>query len=106
MDIHIYDFLVFQHLPDGSAPSAQAEFYLLPDPYEVSRRKTRTAPKGSDPTYNELVSTVHFFPALFHGITEWVRLEGPTVVIRSQLQQGHPRAHGTSLCPDVLGYHQ
>ncbi|NWZ39961.1 P3C2G kinase, partial [Brachypodius atriceps] len=43
------------HLPDGSAPSAHAEFYLLPDPYEVSRRKTRTAPKGSDPTYNELI---------------------------------------------------
>ncbi|NXE34878.1 P3C2G kinase, partial [Ptilorrhoa leucosticta] len=42
-------------LPDGSAPSAHAEFYLLPDPHEVSRRKTRTAPKGSDPTYNELV---------------------------------------------------
>ncbi|NWT50073.1 P3C2G kinase, partial [Erythrocercus mccallii] len=43
------------HLPDGSAPSAHVEFYLLPDPYEVSRRKTRTAPKGSDPTYNELI---------------------------------------------------
>nr|XP_030119417.3 phosphatidylinositol 4-phosphate 3-kinase C2 domain-containing subunit gamma isoform X1 [Taeniopygia guttata]XP_041569623.1 phosphatidylinositol 4-phosphate 3-kinase C2 domain-containing subunit gamma isoform X1 [Taeniopygia guttata] len=43
------------HLPDGSAPSAHAEFYLLPDPCEVSRRKTRTAPKGSDPTYNELI---------------------------------------------------
>ncbi|XP_049677632.1 phosphatidylinositol 3-kinase C2 domain-containing subunit gamma [Accipiter gentilis] len=43
------------HLPDGSAPSAHAEFYLLPDPYEVSRRKTRTAPKTSDPTYNEIV---------------------------------------------------
>ncbi|NXH47508.1 P3C2G kinase, partial [Dicaeum eximium] len=42
-------------LPDGSAPSAHAEFYLLPDPYGVSRRKTRTAPKGSDPTYNELI---------------------------------------------------
>ncbi|NXO67779.1 P3C2G kinase, partial [Phainopepla nitens] len=42
-------------LPDGSAPSAHAEFYLLPDPDEVSRRKTRTAPKGSDPTYNELI---------------------------------------------------
>ncbi|NXY22256.1 P3C2G kinase, partial [Atrichornis clamosus] len=42
-------------LPDGSAPSAHAEFYLLPDPYEVTRRKTRTAPKGSDPTYNEIV---------------------------------------------------
>ncbi|XP_029819247.1 phosphatidylinositol 4-phosphate 3-kinase C2 domain-containing subunit gamma [Manacus vitellinus] len=43
------------HLPDGSAPSAHAEFYLLPDPYEASRRKTRTAPKSSDPTYNEIV---------------------------------------------------
>ncbi|NXK82593.1 P3C2G kinase, partial [Amazona guildingii] len=42
-------------LPDGSAPSAHAEFYLLPDPYEVSQRKTRTAPKSSDPTYNEIV---------------------------------------------------
>uniref|UniRef100_A0A8C5UQK3 Phosphatidylinositol-4-phosphate 3-kinase catalytic subunit type 2 gamma n=1 Tax=Malurus cyaneus samueli TaxID=2593467 RepID=A0A8C5UQK3_9PASS len=42
-------------LPDGSAPSAHAEFFLLPDPYEVSRRKTRTAPKVSDPTYNELI---------------------------------------------------
>ncbi|NXJ82865.1 P3C2G kinase, partial [Trogon melanurus] len=42
-------------LPDGSAPSAHAEFYLLPDPYEVSRRKTRTTPKSSDPTYNEIV---------------------------------------------------
>ncbi|NWS51711.1 P3C2G kinase, partial [Chunga burmeisteri] len=42
-------------LPDGSAPSAHVEFYLLPDPYEVSRRKTRTAPKSSDPTYNEIV---------------------------------------------------
>ncbi|NXK07037.1 P3C2G kinase, partial [Herpetotheres cachinnans] len=43
------------HLPDGSAPSAHAEFYLLPDPYEVSGRKTSTAPKSSDPTYNEIV---------------------------------------------------
>ncbi|NXJ02771.1 P3C2G kinase, partial [Psophia crepitans] len=42
-------------LPDGSAPSAHAEFYLLPDPYEVSRRKTRTAPKSSDPTCNEII---------------------------------------------------
>ncbi|NWV69197.1 P3C2G kinase, partial [Malurus elegans] len=42
-------------LPDGSAPSAHAEFFLLPDPYEVSRRKTRTAPKVCDPTYNELI---------------------------------------------------
>jgi len=65
MDIHIYDRFVFQRLPDGSAPSAHAEFYLLPDPYEVSRRKTRTAPKTSDPTYNEIVSTIHFLPP-FH----------------------------------------
>ncbi|NXN97388.1 P3C2G kinase, partial [Rhinopomastus cyanomelas] len=43
------------HLPDGSVPSAHAEFYLLPDPLEVTRRKTRTAPKSSDPTYNEIV---------------------------------------------------
>uniref|UniRef100_A0A8B9TI91 Phosphatidylinositol-4-phosphate 3-kinase catalytic subunit type 2 gamma n=1 Tax=Anas platyrhynchos TaxID=8839 RepID=A0A8B9TI91_ANAPL len=42
-------------LPDGSAPSAHAEFYLLPDPDEVSRRKTRTVPKSTDPTYNEIV---------------------------------------------------
>ncbi|KAK2518498.1 phosphatidylinositol 4-phosphate 3-kinase C2 domain-containing subunit gamma [Columba livia] len=28
---------------------------FLKDPYEVSRRKTRTAPKSSDPTYNEIV---------------------------------------------------
>ncbi|NXL86885.1 P3C2G kinase, partial [Alectura lathami] len=43
------------YLPDGSAPSAHAEFYLLPDPDEVSRRKTRTVPKSTDPTYNEIV---------------------------------------------------
>ncbi|NXG27617.1 P3C2G kinase, partial [Dromaius novaehollandiae] len=42
-------------LPDGSAPSAHAEFYLLPDPDEISRRKTRTVPKSTDPTYNEIV---------------------------------------------------
>ncbi|XP_065598599.1 phosphatidylinositol 3-kinase C2 domain-containing subunit gamma [Cyrtonyx montezumae] len=42
-------------LPDGSAPSAHAEFYLLPDPDEVSRRKTRTVPKTTNPTYNEIV---------------------------------------------------
>uniref|UniRef100_A0A8D0G456 Phosphatidylinositol-4-phosphate 3-kinase catalytic subunit type 2 gamma n=1 Tax=Strix occidentalis caurina TaxID=311401 RepID=A0A8D0G456_STROC len=38
MGIHIYDHFIFQRLPDGSAPSAHAEFYLL-----------------SDPTYNEIV---------------------------------------------------
>lgn len=42
-------------LPDGSAPSAHAEFYLLPDPGEVNRRKTRTVPKTTNPTYNEIV---------------------------------------------------
>ncbi|XP_010225724.1 PREDICTED: phosphatidylinositol 4-phosphate 3-kinase C2 domain-containing subunit gamma [Tinamus guttatus] len=42
-------------LPDGSAPSAHAEFYLLPDPDEVTRRKTRAVPKSTDPTYNEIV---------------------------------------------------
>uniref|UniRef100_A0A674I5X6 Phosphatidylinositol-4-phosphate 3-kinase catalytic subunit type 2 gamma n=1 Tax=Terrapene triunguis TaxID=2587831 RepID=A0A674I5X6_9SAUR len=43
------------HLPDGSAPTAHAEFYLLPDPDEVSRRKTKAVPKSTDPTYNEIV---------------------------------------------------
>ncbi|CAM5079720.1 unnamed protein product [Natator depressus] len=43
------------HLPDGSVPTAHAEFYLLPDPDEVSRRKTKAVPKSTDPTYNEIV---------------------------------------------------
>ncbi|KYO36673.1 phosphatidylinositol 4-phosphate 3-kinase C2 domain-containing subunit gamma [Alligator mississippiensis] len=43
------------HLPDGSPPTAHAEFYLLPDPNEVSRRKTKAVPKSTDPTYNEIV---------------------------------------------------
>uniref|UniRef100_A0A8C8SSG1 Phosphatidylinositol-4-phosphate 3-kinase catalytic subunit type 2 gamma n=1 Tax=Pelusios castaneus TaxID=367368 RepID=A0A8C8SSG1_9SAUR len=43
------------HLPDGSAPTAHAEFYLLPDPDEVSKRKTKAVPKRTDPTYNEIV---------------------------------------------------
>ncbi|NWX84326.1 P3C2G kinase, partial [Nothoprocta pentlandii] len=42
-------------LPDGSAPSAHAEFYLLPDPDEVTHRKTRAVSKSTDPTYNEIV---------------------------------------------------
>ncbi|XP_053412284.1 phosphatidylinositol 3-kinase C2 domain-containing subunit gamma isoform X2 [Nycticebus coucang] len=43
------------HLPDGSAPSAHVEFYLLPYPSEVCRRKTKSVPKCTDPTYNEIV---------------------------------------------------
>nr|XP_003470490.1 phosphatidylinositol 4-phosphate 3-kinase C2 domain-containing subunit gamma isoform X2 [Cavia porcellus] len=43
------------HLPDGSAPSAHVEFYLLPYPSEVHRRKTKSVPKCTDPTYNEIV---------------------------------------------------
>ncbi|KFO36590.1 Phosphatidylinositol-4-phosphate 3-kinase C2 domain-containing subunit gamma [Fukomys damarensis] len=43
------------HLPDGSAPSAHVEFYLLPSPSEVRRRKTKSVPKCTDPTYNEIV---------------------------------------------------
>ncbi|KAM6161680.1 phosphatidylinositol 3-kinase C2 domain-containing subunit gamma isoform 2-T2 [Erethizon dorsatum] len=43
------------HLPDGSAPSAHVEFYLLPYPSEVRRRKTKSVPKCTDPTYNEIV---------------------------------------------------
>ncbi|XP_007942633.1 phosphatidylinositol 4-phosphate 3-kinase C2 domain-containing subunit gamma [Orycteropus afer afer] len=43
------------HLPDGSVPSAHVEFYLLPYPSEVRRRKTKAVPKCTDPTYNEIV---------------------------------------------------
>ncbi|EHH20560.1 Phosphatidylinositol-4-phosphate 3-kinase C2 domain-containing subunit gamma [Macaca mulatta] len=43
------------HLPDGSAPSAHVEFYLLPYPSEVRRRKTKSVPKCTNPTYNEIV---------------------------------------------------
>lgn len=43
------------HLPDGSAPSAHVETYLLPHPSEVRRRKTKSVPKCTDPTYNEIV---------------------------------------------------
>ncbi|XP_075409442.1 phosphatidylinositol 3-kinase C2 domain-containing subunit gamma [Tenrec ecaudatus] len=43
------------HLPDGSAPSAHVEFYLLPYPREVHKRKTKSVPKCTDPTYNEIV---------------------------------------------------
>nr|XP_044995370.1 phosphatidylinositol 4-phosphate 3-kinase C2 domain-containing subunit gamma [Jaculus jaculus] len=43
------------HLPDGSAPTAHVEFYLLPHPSEVRKRKTRSVPKRTDPTYNEIV---------------------------------------------------
>ncbi|KAL1775983.1 phosphatidylinositol 4-phosphate 3-kinase C2 domain-containing subunit gamma isoform X1 [Sigmodon hispidus] len=43
------------HLPDGSPPSAHVEIYLLPHPSEVRRRKTKSVPKCTDPTYNEIV---------------------------------------------------
>lgn len=43
------------HLPDGSVPSAHVEFYLLPYPSEVRRRKTKSVPKCTNPTYNEIV---------------------------------------------------
>lgn len=43
------------HLPDGSAPSAHVEIYLLPHPSEVRRRKTKSVPRCTDPTYNEIV---------------------------------------------------
>ncbi|TRZ07525.1 hypothetical protein HGM15179_019579 [Zosterops borbonicus] len=37
-----------------------------------------------------------------HRNTEWVRLEGTSgpSALTSLLKQGHPRAHGTGLCPD------
>ncbi|KAH0516431.1 Phosphatidylinositol 4-phosphate 3-kinase C2 domain-containing subunit gamma [Microtus ochrogaster] len=43
------------HLPDGSVPSAHVEMYLLPHPREVRKRKTKSVPKCTDPTYNEIV---------------------------------------------------
>ncbi|XP_049551036.1 phosphatidylinositol 3-kinase C2 domain-containing subunit gamma isoform X3 [Orcinus orca] len=43
------------HLPDGSTPSAHVEFYLLSYPSAVQRRKTKSVPKCTDPTYNEIV---------------------------------------------------
>ncbi|XP_054228268.1 phosphatidylinositol 3-kinase C2 domain-containing subunit gamma isoform X13 [Homo sapiens] len=46
------------HLPDGSAPSAHVEFYLLPYPSEVRRRKTKSVPKCTDPTYNEIMGSL------------------------------------------------
>ncbi|XP_076796833.1 phosphatidylinositol 3-kinase C2 domain-containing subunit gamma isoform X3 [Arvicanthis niloticus] len=42
------------HLPDGSAPSAHVEIYLLPHPSEVRKKKTKCVPKCTDPTYNEI----------------------------------------------------
>ncbi|KAJ1165013.1 hypothetical protein NDU88_005443 [Pleurodeles waltl] len=43
------------HMQDGSAPSAHVEVYLLPDPDEMSRRKTKAKTKNSNPTYNEII---------------------------------------------------
>ncbi|XP_027623616.1 phosphatidylinositol 4-phosphate 3-kinase C2 domain-containing subunit gamma isoform X2 [Tupaia chinensis] len=53
------------HLPDGSVPSAHVEFYLLPYPSEVRRRKTKSVPKCTDPTYNEIVSMIHLLSSHF-----------------------------------------
>ncbi|XP_069484495.1 phosphatidylinositol 3-kinase C2 domain-containing subunit gamma [Ambystoma mexicanum] len=43
------------HLLYGSAPSTYVEVHLLPDPDEMSRRKTKVVPKSNNPTYNEIV---------------------------------------------------
>ena len=61
--INIYNHFSLQHLPDGSAPSAHVEFYLLPYPSEARRRKTKSVPKCTDPTYNEIVSILLRFDA-------------------------------------------
>ncbi|XP_048191003.1 LOW QUALITY PROTEIN: phosphatidylinositol 3-kinase C2 domain-containing subunit gamma [Perognathus longimembris pacificus] len=58
------------HLPDGSAPSAHAEFYLLPHPNNDQRRKTKSVPKCANPTYNEIV--------VYDGVTE---LEGRVLML-------------------------
>lgn len=45
------------------------------------------------------------FPWVGNRISEWIRLEGNTVVSSGQiplLSQGHPRTHGTELDPDVF----
>lgn len=63
--INIYNHFPLQHLPDGSAPSAHVEFYLLPYPSEVRRRKTKPVPKCTDPTYNEIVSMIHLLSGCF-----------------------------------------
>lgn len=63
--INIYNRFPLQHLPDGSAPSAHVEFYLLPYPSEVRRRKTKSVPKCTDPTYNEIVSMSHLLSSHF-----------------------------------------
>lgn len=79
--INIYDHFPLQHLPDGSAPSAHVEFYLLPYPSEVRRRKTKSVPKCTDPTYNEIVSMIHllfchfvFFLPFFSLTTKYGKL--------------------------------
>lgn len=63
--INIYDRFPLQHLPDGSTPSAHVEFSLLPYPSEVRRRKTKSVPKCTDPTYNEIVSMIHLLFSRF-----------------------------------------
>ncbi|XP_058708952.1 FRAS1-related extracellular matrix protein 2-like isoform X2 [Poecile atricapillus] len=99
-----------EHLPDGSAPSAHAEFYLLPDPYEVSRRKTRTAPRGSDPTYNELVSTIHFLPPLLvswnHGMGQAGRAHSGHLVPPPSSSRAIPEHVAQDCVQMVLGYHR
>lgn len=63
--INIYNHFSLQHLPDGSTPSAHVEFYLLPYPSEARRRKTKSVPKCTDPTYNEIVSMIHLLSSHF-----------------------------------------
>jgi hypothetical protein len=63
--INIYNHFPLQYLPDGSAPSAHVEFFLLPYPSEVRRRKTKSVPKCTDPTYNEIVRMIHLLSSHF-----------------------------------------
>ncbi|XP_004693294.2 PREDICTED: phosphatidylinositol 4-phosphate 3-kinase C2 domain-containing subunit gamma isoform X2 [Condylura cristata] len=79
------------HLPDGSAPSAHVEFYLLPHPSEVRRRKTKSVPKCTDPTYNEIV--------VYDAVTE---LQGHVLMIIVKSKSTFVGAINIQLCSVLL----
>ncbi|XP_023364510.1 phosphatidylinositol 4-phosphate 3-kinase C2 domain-containing subunit gamma [Otolemur garnettii] len=79
------------HLPDGSAPSAHVEFYLFPYPSEVRRRKTKSVPKCTDPTYNEIV--------VYDEVTE---LQGHVLMLVVKSKTVFVGAINIQLCSVVL----